>query len=103
MFDAGGLPGMALAGVGPGRTWLEVRVDPPVTRNPHEVSTEAKHTTEGNPVQSFRTVLADLATVTRNTVAPRLPGTEPFEVATRPTPVQHKAFELPGVRRSCSQ
>ncbi len=58
----------------------------------------AKRTAEGDPAHSFRTLLADLATVTRNTVAPRLSGTEPFEVTTRPTPLQRKAFELLGVR-----
>ncbi len=58
----------------------------------------AKHTAEGVPAHSFRTLPADLATVTRNTVAPRLPGAEPFEVMARPTPLQRKAFELLGVR-----
>ena len=62
-----------------------------------------KRTAEGDPVHSFRTLLNDLATVTRNTVAPRLPGAEPFEIITRPTALQHKAFELLGVRLSCTQ
>ena len=62
-----------------------------------------KRTADGAPVQSFRTLLNDLATVTRNTVAPHLPGTEPFEVITRPTPLQDKALKLLGVRLSCSQ
>ena len=64
----------------------------------------SKRTADGGPVHSFRTLLNDLATVTRrNTVAPRLPGTEPFEVITRPTPLQDKALKLLGVRLSCSQ
>ncbi len=62
-----------------------------------------KRTTEGDPVHSFRTLLADLATITRNTVAPRLPEAEPFVVTTRPTPLQRKAFKLLGVRLPCSQ
>lgn len=62
-----------------------------------------KRTAEGDPVHSFRTLLNGLATVTRNTVAPRLPGAEPFEIITRPTALQHKAFELLGVRLSCTQ
>jgi len=62
-----------------------------------------KRTADGDPVQSFRTLLADLATVTRNTVVPRWPGAEPFEVITRPTPLQDKALKLLGVRLSCSQ
>ena len=57
-----------------------------------------KRTADGQPVHSFRTLLADLATVTRNTVAPRLPGAEPFELLTRPTPLQNNAFSLLGVR-----
>ena len=68
-----------------------------------QAKARTKRTAEGDPVQSFRTLLADLATVTRNTVAPRLPGTEPFEVITRPTPLQDKALKLLGVRLSCSQ
>ncbi len=59
--------------------------------------------TEGDPGHSFPTLLAALAPVPRTTVAPHLPGAEPFEVTTRPTPLQHKAFKLLGVRLSCSQ
>ncbi len=45
---------------------------------------------------SFRTLIDDLATITRNTVAPRLAGAEPFQVTTRPTPLQRRAFQAPG-------
>ena len=31
------------------------------------------------------------------------PGAEPFEVITRPTPLQDKALKLLGVRLSCSR
>ena len=68
-----------------------------------QAKARTKRTAEGDPVHSFRTLLANLATVTRNTVAPRLPGAEPFEVITRPTPFQAKALKLLGVRLSCSQ
>ena len=68
-----------------------------------QAKARSKRTADGAPVHSLRTLLNDLATVTRNTVAPRLPGTEPFEVITRPTPLQDKALELLGVRLSCSQ
>ena len=37
-------------------------------------------TTVGDPVHSFRTLLHDLATVHRNTVALRLPGIETFRL-----------------------
>ena len=62
-----------------------------------------KRTADGLPTHSFTTLLSDLATVVSNTVAPRLPGAEPFEVLTRPTPLQRKAFELLGVRLKRSQ
>ena len=57
-----------------------------------------KRTPEGDPVHSFRTLIGDLATLTRNTVAPRLAGAEPFQVTTRPTPLQRKALKLLGVK-----
>ena len=57
-----------------------------------------KRTDEGRPVHSFRTLLRDLATVTRNRVVPRLQGAEPFETLTRPTELQREAFRLLGVR-----
>ena len=68
-----------------------------------QAKARSKRTADGGAVHSLRTLLNDLATVTRNTVAPRLPGTEPFEVITRPTPLQDKALKLLGVRLSCSQ
>ena len=49
-------------------------------------------------MHSFRTLLGDLATLTRNTVEPRLADAEPFPVTTRPTPRQRKAFQLLGVK-----
>ncbi len=45
---------------------------------------------------SFSTLIDDLAT--RNTVAPRLAGAQPFQVTTRPTPLQKKALDYLGVR-----
>ncbi len=58
----------------------------------------AKRTSDGDPVHSLHTLIDDLATITRNTVAPRLPGAEPFQVITRPTPLQRKVLEHLGVR-----
>ena len=52
----------------------------------------------GDPVHGFSTLIGDLATLTRNPVAPRLAGTEPFPVTTRPTPLQKKALDHLGVR-----
>jgi len=68
-----------------------------------QAKARTKRTAEGDPVHSFRTLLDTLATITRNTVVPRLPGAEPFEVITRPTPIQDQAFTHLGVRLSCSQ
>ena len=81
----------------------QTRVAPAQVSDTAQAKARTKRTAEGDPVHSFRTLLANLATVTRNTVAPRLPGTEPFEVITRPTPLQDKALKLLGVRLSCSQ
>ena len=68
-----------------------------------QAKARTKRTAEGDPVHSFRNLLAHLATVTRNTVAPRLPGAKPFELITRPTPLQDKALKLLGVPLACSQ
>ena len=50
---------------------------------------------DGAPVHSFRTLLADLATLTRNTV--RFGDNLPMAVLSRPTPIQQRAFDLLGV------
>src|SRR3954467_14172983 len=51
-------------------------------------------TPDGLPVHSFRTLLADLATLARNTIITAINPTYPLTVVTRPTPVQQKAFDL---------
>lgn len=55
----------------------------------------SKQTADGLPVQSFRTLLADLATLTRNRV--RM-GQHTFDMLATPTAVQERAFELLQVR-----
>ncbi len=57
-----------------------------------------KRTPGGDPGHSFRTRINDLATLTRNTGAPRLAGAQPFQVPTRPTPLQRRACKLLGGR-----
>ena len=52
-------------------------------------------TDDGAPVHSFRTLLADLATLTRNTV--RFGDALPMTVLSRPTPPQRRAFDHLGV------
>ena len=54
-------------------------------------------TPDGLPVHSFRTLLADLATLARNTIVTAINPLYPLTVVTRPTPVQQKAFDLLGV------
>ena len=63
-----------------------------------------KRTDNRLPVHSFTTLLDDLAALATNTVQPNLPGAEPFEQLTRPTPLQQRAFELLAVSPAqCSQ
>jgi transposase len=58
-----------------------------------------KMTDDGLPVHSFRTLLSDLATITRNTVEVKESAeTARFEKITRPTPLQQRALDLLGVR-----
>ena len=57
-----------------------------------------KRSDDGWPVHSFRTLLGDLATLTKNRVAPRLPDAAPFDILARPTALQRQAFRLLGVR-----
>ena len=59
--------------------------------------TEALTLDDGTPVHSFRTLLADLSTIVRNTC--RAPGARgeaapSFEVTTTPSPAQQRAFAL---------
>lgn len=57
----------------------------------------SKHTAEGIPVHSFRTLLADLATITKNQIQPNLPDAPTFSKITLPTQTQKKALDLLGV------
>ena len=59
---------------------------------------QTKLTSAGLPVQSFRTLLANLATVVQNRVIPRGKGPEAtFNLLTQPTALQQQAFDLLGV------
>ena len=55
-------------------------------------------TADGLPVHSFRSLLADLATLARNTITTAIAPLSPLTVLTRPTPIQQKAFDLLAVR-----
>jgi transposase len=55
-------------------------------------------TPDGLPVHSFRSLLADLATLARNTIVTAITPLLPLTVLTRPTPIQQKAFDLLGLK-----
>jgi hypothetical protein len=55
---------------------------------------ESKRTDDGLPVHSFRTLLADLATLAKNRVRTSGAKSAEFYMLTRPTPLQQRAFEL---------
>ena len=57
----------------------------------------------GEPVHSFRTLLDDLATVANNRAVAPLADAKPFDLITRPTALQRKAFKLLGVRLERTQ
>ncbi len=77
------------------------RTDPvgPPERSAGALRKERDHETpDGFPVHSFPTLLAELATLTRNRVVPA--GADEgatFEILAEPTPLQARAFELIGV------
>jgi transposase len=54
-------------------------------------------TEDGQPVHSFHSLLADLATLARNTMATAVAPHYPLTVLTRPTSIQQKAFDLLGI------
>src|SRR5271167_3282342 len=60
-------------------------------------------TADGVPVHSFQSLLADLATLARNTIVTAIAPDRPFTVLTRPTPIQQKAFDLLDIPIACTQ
>lgn len=66
------------------------RVSPAAT-----AKARTKRTADGQPAHSFRTLLADLATLTRNTV--RLGEAPPITMLARPTPLQDDVFHRLGL------
>ena len=57
---------------------------------------QRKRTEDGQPVHSFRTLLQDLANLTRNNV--RFGDARPTTILSRPTPTQTRAFNLLGLK-----
>jgi hypothetical protein len=70
-------------------------------RSPVAVTKQSTGRTEdGLPVHSFRTLLDDLATLTRNTLVTAIAPEQPFTLTARPTPLQQKARDLLGLSRT---
>jgi hypothetical protein len=57
----------------------------------------SKQTDDGTPVHSFRTLLKDLATITKNRIQPNIPSSPCFTRIARPTHLQKSALNLLGV------
>ncbi|HET7448001.1 MAG TPA: IS1634 family transposase [Methyloceanibacter sp.] len=74
-------------------------------RSPSAIAKETYGTTpDGLPVHSFQSLLADLATLAKNTVTTALNPKHEFILYTRPTPIQQKALDLLGVKpETCTQ
>lgn len=78
---------------------LRSSVVAPAQRSPAAVTKQTTgQTPDGWSVHSFRSLLADLATLARNTIVTAIAPRHPLTVLTRATPIQQKAFSLLGVR-----
>ncbi len=62
----------------------------------------SKLTVDGLKVHSFQTLLADLATIAKNKIQPTDKATAAFDMLTRPTALQQRAFELLSVKLKVS-
>ena len=74
-------------------------------RSPSAIAKQTHGTTpDGFPVHSLQTLLADLATLARNTVTTALNPAHEFLVHTRPTKLQQKALDLLAINpATCTQ
>jgi transposase len=71
----------------------------PAQRSPSaKKKASSKRTKDDYPVHSFQTLLADLATISKNRVKPNLPDAPLFDKVTVPTPLQQRALNLLQVR-----
>ena len=62
-----------------------------------EAKARRKRNADNLPVQSFRDLLRDLATIVKNRIQPALTSVAPFDIVTRPTPLQKQALQLLGL------
>ena len=85
------------------RRWAQDCATPQARSPSAQDKARRKRTASGEPVHSFRTLLDDLATVANNRVVAPLADAMPFDLITRPTALQCKAFKLLGVRLERTQ
>ncbi len=77
---------------------VPVKSDTPAKRK-----AATKRTSDRFPLQSFRTLLTDLARMTKNRVQPKLGGVSvSFDKLTTATSLQQRAFDLLGVSQASS-
>ena len=77
---------------------LRVSIVAPAERSPKALRKARRKRTEDDfPVHSFQTLLKDLATITKNTITPKIQGAQPFSMVTCPTELQNKILALLGV------
>jgi hypothetical protein len=69
-------------------------VAPARPSEPAQRKATTKYTDDGQPVQSFRSLLDDLATITHNQLQIPVAGTPPVTKITKPTPTQANALQL---------
>jgi hypothetical protein len=83
----------------PGADALRTSIVAPAQRS-HRARAKAsgKTSEDGLPVHSFHTLMRDLATLAMNRVQPNVTGAASFDVVTKPTALQRKAFDLLQVR-----
>jgi len=81
-----------------GEALRESVVGPACRSESAEAKARTKRTPDGLPVHSFRTLLSDLSTLTRNTCFQANLGAEhPIQMLSEPTAVQQRALDLLGV------
>lgn len=67
-----------------------------------ESKAATKRTEDAEPVESYQSLLANLATIVKNTNRPRTKEGPEFEIITTPTPHQQRVFDLLGVSHRLS-
>lgn len=75
----------------------------PARRSPRAESKAAtKRTEDAEPVESYQSLLTNLATIVKNRNRPKAEKGPEFEIITTPTPQQQRAFDLLGVSHRLS-